>query len=144
MQQSFQSKQQIMQRTSQEITSAIQTMHASMLEMELQMGQMATELSTREHGRFPSQQEINPLGHEHVKAITTRRSGKVNDNQVAQSKKSVTKEVHNKNDQEHDNIQARNKQKDNKETVFMKSIHWEKFKEPVPFPQFIASPKQDH
>ena len=62
--------------------------------LEIQMGQLATSLSEREKGKFPSQPVANPkrqyeIGsnshHEQAKAITTLRSGRIVDNQVGDS-----------------------------------------------------------
>jgi hypothetical protein len=59
------------------------------------MGQMANTLNRREEGKLPSQPVLNPKGlymvneetsHQHVKSITTLRSGKLVDNQVGNKK----------------------------------------------------------
>ncbi|XXG47495.1 hypothetical protein AAC387_Pa02g2131 [Persea americana] len=62
-----------------------------------EVGQIANALSKREDGKFPSQTEINPKSHEHLKAITTltkelekaykrmRQNGRVIDNKMGQN-----------------------------------------------------------
>src|SRR5436190_18236558 len=55
---------------------------ASIKKLEIQMGQLASTVNQREPGRFPSQPEVNPREHEHAKAITTLRSGRLIDNKV--------------------------------------------------------------
>ena len=68
-----------------EAISALQqgyhSLQQGLSKIELQMGQMAKELSERPKGALPSQVEQNPRG-EHVKVITTLRSGKVYNNKV--------------------------------------------------------------
>ncbi|XXG64662.1 hypothetical protein AAC387_Pa05g2553 [Persea americana] len=63
----IQSSQANFQQHSQAITNTQQ----SLAKLEAQMGQIANALSKREDGKFPSQTEINPKNHEHLKAITT-------------------------------------------------------------------------
>ncbi|XP_040369382.1 uncharacterized protein LOC121051265 [Rosa chinensis] len=58
----------------------INVLHQSMSKLEIQMGQLAQELSQRKQGVFPSQVENNPR-HE-AKAITTLRSGRQVENNV--------------------------------------------------------------
>ena len=45
------------------------------------MGQLAKEFSARPHGALPTQPDPNPR-HEHAKAISTLRSGRIYDNKV--------------------------------------------------------------
>nr|XP_028946782.1 uncharacterized protein LOC114820351 [Malus domestica] len=58
--------------TSQEI----QNLHASMKNMEKQIGQIALQVSERAPGSFPSQTVPNPRGREECNAVHTLRSGK--------------------------------------------------------------------
>ncbi|CAN6725504.1 unnamed protein product [Malus baccata var. baccata] len=58
--------------TSQEI----QNLHASMKNMEKQIGQIALQVSERAPGTFPSQTVPNPRGREECNAVHTLRSGK--------------------------------------------------------------------
>nr|XP_028949328.1 uncharacterized protein LOC114821407 [Malus domestica] len=58
--------------TSQEI----QNLHASMKNMEKQIGQIALRVSERAPGSFPSQTVPNPRGREECNAVHTLRSGK--------------------------------------------------------------------
>ncbi|PRQ35491.1 hypothetical protein RchiOBHm_Chr5g0080601 [Rosa chinensis] len=59
------------------------TMQKQMGLLEVQLSQMAKELSTRQQGALPSQPEPNPRGKLHeCNAVTTLRSGKVYDNHV--------------------------------------------------------------
>lgn len=62
-----------------------QNLQNSISKLELQMGQIATTLSTREPGRFPSQPEVNPRKPEQAKAMITLRSGKVINNKVGET-----------------------------------------------------------
>jgi hypothetical protein len=74
----------------------IQELKSSVANMEGQIGQLANQVGERERGKFPSQPVPNPKGQfgigssstpthgqDHVQAITTLRSGKQVDNQVA-------------------------------------------------------------
>ncbi|CAN6687249.1 unnamed protein product [Malus baccata var. baccata] len=58
--------------TSQEI----QNLHASMKNMEKQIGQIALQVSERAPGAFPNQTVPNPRGREECNAVHTLRSGK--------------------------------------------------------------------
>ncbi|XP_068305074.1 uncharacterized protein [Pyrus communis] len=58
----------------------IQNMHATMKNMEQQIGQIALQVSERAPGTFPSQTVPNPRGREECNAIRTLRSGKSYDN----------------------------------------------------------------
>ncbi|BBN67230.1 hypothetical protein Prudu_17S000100 [Prunus dulcis] len=53
-----------------------------MNKLEVQVGQIASSLSNRASGTFPSQMEVNPRHQEHAKAIHILRSGKQVDNKV--------------------------------------------------------------
>ncbi|PRQ50501.1 hypothetical protein RchiOBHm_Chr2g0133891 [Rosa chinensis] len=72
--------------TKQNISSLVQgyqTLQQGMARLEVQVGQMATNMSERPKGALPSQPEPNPRGKLHeCNAITTLRSGKVYDNHV--------------------------------------------------------------
>ncbi|CAN6711911.1 unnamed protein product [Malus baccata var. baccata] len=57
-------------------THEIQNLHASMKNMEKQIGQIALQVSERAPGTFPSQTVPNPRGREECNAIRTLRSGK--------------------------------------------------------------------
>ena len=48
--------------------------------MEQQFGQLATQISDREKGKFPSQTIPNPNGREDCKVVRTLRCGKSYDN----------------------------------------------------------------
>ncbi|CAL8168359.1 unnamed protein product [Prunus armeniaca] len=50
--------------------------------LEVQVGQVASSLSNRASGTFPSQTEVNPRHQEHAKAVHILRSGKQVDNKV--------------------------------------------------------------
>ena len=76
--------------------------HQAMSKMEGQIGQLANQVGERERGKFPSKLVPNAKGQfvignsftsihgqEHVKAITTLRSGKQVDNQVAKPKEDI-------------------------------------------------------
>jgi hypothetical protein len=77
----------------------IQELKSYVANMEGQIGQLANQVGERERGKFPSQPVPNPKGQfgigssstpthgqDHVQAITTLRSGKQVDNQVATPK----------------------------------------------------------
>ena len=79
------------QQDTQRNLQATQSTLQAIDKLEMQMGQLATSLSEREKGKFPSQPIANPRGqsdigasshHEQAKAITTLRSGKTIDNHV--------------------------------------------------------------
>jgi hypothetical protein len=70
--------------------------------MEGKIGQIANQVGERERGKFPSQPMLNPKGQfvnassfssthgqEHVQEITTLRSGKQVDNEVATHEKAI-------------------------------------------------------
>ena len=86
--------QQDIQINLQATQSTLQTNTQTIAKIEIQMGQLATSLSEREKGKFPSQPVANPKGqyeiessshHEQAKVITTLRSGRVVNNQVGDS-----------------------------------------------------------
>lgn len=58
-----------------------QTTQAAIAKLEVQIGQIAAEISQREPGKWPSQTMINPKNPE-AKAIHVLRSGKIIDNKV--------------------------------------------------------------
>ncbi|CAN6680231.1 unnamed protein product [Malus baccata var. baccata] len=64
------------EQTNQEI----QNMHATMKNMEQQIGHITLQVSERAPGTFPSQTVPNPRGREECNAIRTLRSGKSYDN----------------------------------------------------------------
>src|SRR3954465_5776551 len=74
-------------------------MEAALSKLEIQVGQLANNMNQREPGRFPSQPEVNPREHEHVKAITTLRSGKIVDNKVDHS---IAPEIEEEHEHEHE------------------------------------------
>ena len=49
----------------------------SIQRLEVQVGQMAKELSGRKQGEFPTQTIPNPGGHQQLKVVTVLKSGKV-------------------------------------------------------------------
>ncbi|CAN6547298.1 unnamed protein product [Malus baccata var. baccata] len=61
--------------------------------LEVQMGQMAKELSEKKKGEFLSQTIPNPRGQDELKAIIVLRSGKVVDNKVGVDDKEPESEV---------------------------------------------------
>jgi len=87
---------QIIQELKNEVVSSKQFTHQAIAKMEGQIGQLANQMGERERGKFPSQPVPNPKGQfvigstsgpshgqEHVQAITTLRSGRRVDNQMA-------------------------------------------------------------
>ncbi|CAL2239445.1 unnamed protein product [Prunus armeniaca] len=58
-----------------------QTTQAAISKLEVQLGQIATEIAQREPGKWPSQTVINPKNQE-AKAVHVLRSGKIVDNKV--------------------------------------------------------------
>ncbi|KAI5343484.1 hypothetical protein L3X38_011360 [Prunus dulcis] len=58
-----------------------QTTQAAISKLEVQLGQIATEIAQREPGTWPSQTVINPKNQE-AKAVHVLRSGKIVDNKV--------------------------------------------------------------
>ena len=87
-----------MQQTGQTLASNTQAISR----LEVQVGQLASQIGERERGKFPSQPEPNPRGSspqnqflaqssaqgarlEQVNAITTLRSGRQNDNKVEEN-----------------------------------------------------------
>jgi len=87
---------QTIQELKNEAMSSKQFTHQAIAKMEGQIGQLANQIGEREKGKFPSQPAPNPkgkfviggssapsYGQEHVQAITTLRTGKQVDNQVA-------------------------------------------------------------
>src|SRR3954466_14442926 len=74
-------------------------MEAALSKLEIQVGQLANNMNQREQGRFPSQPEVNPREHEHVKAVTTLRSGRIIDNKVDHS---TAPEIEEKHGHEHE------------------------------------------
>ncbi|XP_021833317.1 uncharacterized protein LOC110773114 [Prunus avium] len=59
-----------------------QNLQNAVNKLEVQVGQIASSLSNRASGTFPSQTEVNPRHHEQVKAVHILRSGKQVDNKV--------------------------------------------------------------
>ncbi|KAI5328084.1 hypothetical protein L3X38_027480 [Prunus dulcis] len=59
-----------------------QNLQNAVNKLEVQGGQIASSLSNRVSGTFPSQTEVNPRHQEHAKAIQILRSGKQVDNKV--------------------------------------------------------------
>ena len=76
--------QQALQQHVTTLTQGQQNLQQGLHKMELQLGQLAQEVSARPRGALPSQVEPNPRGkaHEQVNAISTLRSGKLYDNKV--------------------------------------------------------------
>ncbi|CAL8993355.1 unnamed protein product, partial [Prunus brigantina] len=71
---------QIQQRQFQQAPQQVQEQRVTKLEV--QVGQIASSLSNRASGTFPSQTEVNPRHYEQVKAVHILRSGKQVDNKV--------------------------------------------------------------
>ncbi|CAL9024826.1 unnamed protein product [Prunus brigantina] len=59
-----------------------QNLQNAVNKLEVQVGQIASSLSNRASGTFPSQTEVNPRHYEQVKAVHILRSGKQVDNKV--------------------------------------------------------------
>ncbi|CAL8993302.1 unnamed protein product [Prunus brigantina] len=59
-----------------------QNLQNAVNKLEVQVGQIASSLSNRASGTFPSQTEVNPRHQEHAKAVHILRSGKQVDNKV--------------------------------------------------------------
>ncbi|VVA30997.1 PREDICTED: LOW QUALITY PROTEIN, partial [Prunus dulcis] len=59
-----------------------QNLQNAVNKLEVQVGQIASSMSNRASGTFPSQTEVNPRHQEHAKAIHILRSGKQVDNKV--------------------------------------------------------------
>ncbi|CAL8993368.1 unnamed protein product [Prunus brigantina] len=70
----------IQQRQFQQAPQQVQEQKVNKLEV--QVGQIASSLSNRASGTFPSQTEVNPRHQEHAKAVHILRSGKQVDNKV--------------------------------------------------------------
>ena len=70
MKATFQNQAQQLQNQS----TQLQNQGAQLRNLEVQIGQMATLLTDRQHGSLPSNSEVNPRreGNEHVKAVTLR------------------------------------------------------------------------
>ncbi|CAL9005194.1 unnamed protein product [Prunus brigantina] len=61
-----------------------QNLQNAVNKLEVQVGQIASSLSNRASGTFPSQTEVNPRHYEQVKAVHILRSGKQVDNKHEQ------------------------------------------------------------
>src|SRR5436190_1054415 len=122
-------------------------MQASISKLEVQMGQMASTISQREQGRFPSQPEVNPREHEQLKAITTLRSGKIIDNNVGETRAQEEKELHEEdarvNEEILDDKEASTMANEKESTDLLRPIDLEKYKEKAPFSHLLAKPKKD-
>jgi hypothetical protein len=92
------SNSQTIQELKDEFMDSNQFTHQVIANIEGQIGQLASQMGEREKGKFQSQPVANPkgqfvigntsfpsYGQEHVQAITTLRSGRQVDNQVALS-----------------------------------------------------------
>ncbi|CAL8993229.1 unnamed protein product, partial [Prunus brigantina] len=64
-----------------------QNLQNAVNKLEVQVGQIASSLSNRASGTFPSQTEVNPRHYEQVKAVHILRSGKQVDNKPTASNK---------------------------------------------------------
>src|SRR3954468_15282547 len=117
-------------------------MQASISKLEMQVGQLASTMSQREPGRFPSQPEVNPREHEHVKAITTLRSGRIIDNKVDHFLAPKIEEEHGR---EHEaTVDDESTPLTEKEAAdLMKPADLEHYKETAPFPHLLAKRKKD-
>src|SRR3954465_10048009 len=99
-------------------------------------------MSQREPVRFPSQPEVNPPEHEHAKAITTLRSGKIVDNKVDHS---IAPEIEEEHEHEHEaTVDDESTPLKEKEAAdLMKPADLEHHKEMEPFPHLLAKRKKD-
>ena len=97
------------------------------------MGQMASTISQREQGRFPSQPEVNPREHEKLKAITSLRSGKIIDNNVGETRAQEEEELHegdaHVNEEILDDKEASTTANEKEATDLLRPIDLEKYKE---------------
>src|SRR5436190_12270487 len=127
---------------SEENKQTFKTMQASISELKMQVGQLASNMNQREPGRFPSQLEVNPREHEHVKAITTIRSGRIIDNKVDHS---ISPEIEEEHGHEHEaTIDDESTPLTEKEAAdLMKPVDLEHYKETAPFPHLLAKRKKD-
>nr|XP_011463524.1 PREDICTED: uncharacterized protein LOC105351273 [Fragaria vesca subsp. vesca] len=83
---------QYLSNTVDTLASKVNSQGASISKLETQMRQLAARLSEREHGKFPSQTDINPGSHKHINSVTTLRSGRVIDNKVGSNEENVQEE----------------------------------------------------
>src|SRR3954463_2317177 len=127
---------------SEENKQTFKTMQASISELKMQVGQLASNMSQREPGRFPSQPEVNPREHEHAKAITTLRSGKIVDNKVDHSIAPEIEEKH-EHEQEATVDDESTPLKEKEASDLMKPVDLEHYKETAPFPHLLAKRKKD-
>src|SRR3954471_8118215 len=127
---------------SEENKQTFKTMQASISELKMQVGQLASNMSQREPGRFPSQPEVNPREHEHAKAITTLRSGKIVDNKVDHS---IAPEIEEEHEHEHEATVDDESPplKEKEASDLMKPVDLEHYKEKAPFPHLLARRKKD-
>src|SRR3954463_3098343 len=102
------------------------------------MGQLASTMSQREQGRFPSQPEVNPRQHEELKAITTLRSGRMIYNQAVQLKAPMSDDVSDKEEHDDDVVQDDAEDVKRQQAELMKPIDLTKYKEPALFSHLIV------
>ncbi|CAH9118029.1 unnamed protein product [Cuscuta europaea] len=77
-------------KLNQRIDTIEQYNKASIRNLEVQMGQLAQKVSSREQGKFPTTTEVNPR--ESVMAITTRSGRKTEDPKMPERRKTVEKQ----------------------------------------------------
>jgi uncharacterized coiled-coil protein SlyX len=136
-------------QTVQELKNEVMSSNQAVAKMEGQIGQLANQMGERERGKFPSQPVPNPKGQfvigttsaplhgqEHVQAITTLRSGKQVDNQVAMPKEANEAEREEESHDKPDRDPRPN-------TVILKAQDCpKKFVPTAPFPDRLAAPKK--
>src|SRR5204863_1163241 len=84
--------------------------------------------------------EVNPREHEHAKAITTLRSGKIVDNKVEHS---IAPEIEEEHEHEATVDDESTPLKEKEAADLMKPIDVEHYKETAPFPHLLAKRKKD-
>ena len=107
--------------------ASLQANSQAIAKLEIQMGQLATLLSEREKGKFPSKPIPKPKGqfkngassyHEQAKSITTLRSGKVVDNHVGEP---MNVDITDDEDKAQDNIENISKSQELPTSTFFRN-----------------------
>jgi hypothetical protein len=143
------SNSQTIQELKNEFMDSKQFTHQAIAKMEAQIGQLANQMGEREKGKFPSQPMPNlkgqfviggssasSYGQDHVQAITTLRSGKQVDNQVAMPKEATEAAK----DEENHEKPGRDLGPDTVIPIAKESL--QKFVPKAPFPKRLKAPKK--
>ncbi|XP_062155199.1 uncharacterized protein LOC133863257 [Alnus glutinosa] len=143
------SNSQTIQELKNEFMDSKQFMHQAIAKIEGQIGQLANQIGEREIGKFLSQPVPNPkgqfviggssapsYGQEHVQAITTLRSGKQVDNQVAMPKEAT------KAAKDEENHEKPEKDLGPNSVVPIAKESPQKFVPKAPFPERLTAPKK--